>query len=278
MIRRQVGNEYWLITQDDHAHLSGELARHVGNKLFDPLPANAIHGIALHDCGWPLHDDAPTLNGKGQPIDVFESTPDISLRVWQAAVDRTLATGDDYAALLVSLHVLALSVSASSAPPPKQHDTFLTGNPKTRFEMNRFQHLQIEIQERLRSKLGLPVDVPMRHGLVEDAKTQAELELQFHFRMLQALDIISLALCCTNAPANSIPHVMPRAGARPLTVKVVRDGITLSVAPWMFGASALDLAVSYRAVPARSYSSIDEFRATHSDSTVKSLQLAVCAG
>src|SRR5687768_6526331 len=102
MIRRRVGNEFWLITQHDHALLSGELARHVGNKLFESRSESAIKGPALHDCGWPLHDDEPTLNSKHQPIDVFESTPEIALKVWQAGADRAVAeANDDYAALLV---------------------------------------------------------------------------------------------------------------------------------------------------------------------------------
>src|SRR5215207_9949665 len=109
MIRRRVENEFWLITQHDHALLSGELAKHVGNKLFDPPSESAIKGISLHDCGWPVHDDQPTLNSKHLPIDVFESTPEIGLKVWQAGSERAAAAGDDYAGLLVSLHVLSLS-------------------------------------------------------------------------------------------------------------------------------------------------------------------------
>lgn len=264
MIRRHVGNEYWLITQHDHALLAGELARHVGNKLFASMSDSAMEGTSLHDCGWPVHDDKPTLNAKGQPIDVFESTPEIALRVWQAGSERAAESGDDYAALLVSLHVLSLSIRATAAPMPPAHETMLSGNPKTRFEVNRFQHYQIELQERLRRKLGLPVDVPMRHGLVEDAKTQAELELQFHFRMLQALDLISLALCCTTPPVEQITNVIPRPGSRPITLNVKHGGQgVLHVSPWLFKPAAMKLRVPYRTVPARSYGSADELRATY---------------
>src|SRR4051794_27947113 len=34
MIRRQVGQEFWLITQDDHAQVSGQLAAQLGNDRF----------------------------------------------------------------------------------------------------------------------------------------------------------------------------------------------------------------------------------------------------
>ena len=58
MIRHHLGDDFVLITQHDHAQLSGRLARHVGNSLFSaPTPfQETVDGIALHDCGWPLHD------------------------------------------------------------------------------------------------------------------------------------------------------------------------------------------------------------------------------
>jgi hypothetical protein len=45
-------------------------------------------GIELHDCGWPLHDERPTLNEAGLPLDVFESPRAIALEVWQASAER----------------------------------------------------------------------------------------------------------------------------------------------------------------------------------------------
>lgn len=278
MIRRRVGNEFWLITQHDHALLSGELARQVGNKLFDAPTASAIKGISLHDCGWPVHDDQPTLNAKGQPIDVFESTSEIGLRVWQAGSERAAASGDDYAALLVSLHVLSLSVKATT-PTSQQHETFAMSDAKTRFEVNRFQHYQIELQERLRKKLGLPVDVPMRHGLAEDATTQAELMLHFHFRLLQAMDLISLALCCTNPPLDQIPSVIPRPGARALTVTLKREqhGV-LRVSPWMFRSEVVSAKVPYCAVAARNFESVGDFHQALRDAPIDELRLQLHAG
>src|SRR6476620_3113137 len=131
MIRRRVGDEYWLFTQQDHAMLSGELARHFGGiELFaKPEPySQAIEGISLHDCGWPLHDDAPTLNAKGEPLDVFETPPLLGLKVWSAGADRAAAR-DPYAGMLVSLHALALSNIAMS----QSHGHFNWNDPRLRF-------------------------------------------------------------------------------------------------------------------------------------------------
>ena len=107
MIRRHVADEFWLIAQHDHALLSGHLAEQIGGGEFERPAPRAIRGIALHDCGWPLHDDeAPTLNERGQPLDVFESTP-LFQKLWpkllksyaldaanEAEPDRLAATCD----------------------------------------------------------------------------------------------------------------------------------------------------------------------------------------
>ncbi|MGH7215374.1 MAG: DUF3891 family protein, partial [Tepidisphaeraceae bacterium] len=102
MIRRRVGDEFFLITQHDHALLAGALAGHFGNDVFGaPEPrAGVVRATALHDCGWPLHDDRPTIHPKTrEPLDVFEVSRPIALRVWSASADRAEAA-DAYAGLL----------------------------------------------------------------------------------------------------------------------------------------------------------------------------------
>src|SRR5437016_2089390 len=141
MIRRRVGDEFWLFTQHDHALLSGDLARHFGDvdHFNKPEPFDrTILGISLHDCGWPLHDDAPTLNSKGEPLDVFETPPHIGLKVWSASADLAAAR-DDYAGMLASLHALSLSNLAMS----QTHAHYNWNDPRLRFEMNKFQHARV---------------------------------------------------------------------------------------------------------------------------------------
>src|SRR4051812_8913976 len=115
MIRREDEGGFLLITQHDHALISGELAEQFGNEYFArPAPLESVlRGIRLHDGGWPLHDDQPTRNSDGLPLDVFETPPEIALKVWTAGVERAAAE-DKYAGLLVSVHVLNLSVFAST--------------------------------------------------------------------------------------------------------------------------------------------------------------------
>ena len=139
MIRRPASPDaFLLITQHDHALLSGQLARRLGNATFGaPSPYEiTVEGIAHHDCGWPLHDDNPTLNKDGLPLHVFEVPTPLASEVWSASVARAMNLGD-YQGLLVSLHVLGLSAFAM---------THLAGGASRAdvFELNKFQHRQIE--------------------------------------------------------------------------------------------------------------------------------------
>jgi hypothetical protein len=124
---------------------------------FEPV----IRGIAMHDSGWPMHDDAPTLNERGLPLHVFETPVEISTRIWTESV-RLAAEQHDYSGLLVSLHVMALSRLAQSHISAPQHRI---EHARELFELNKFQQNQIEVQETLRPRLGLRADLPLQYGL-----------------------------------------------------------------------------------------------------------------
>ena len=91
MIRHPQGTELLLFTQHDHALLSGRLAERIdGSSIAKPSP-RAVEGISLHDCGWPLHDDHPTLNPAGLPLHVFETPVSLATQVWSASARRAAA-------------------------------------------------------------------------------------------------------------------------------------------------------------------------------------------
>jgi hypothetical protein len=268
MIRRQMGSEWFLITQDNHARLAGELAAHVGNQLFDrPEPNDAfVKGVTLHDCGWPLHDDQPTINSAGEPRDVFETTPAIGLKVWWASAERAAAV-NDRAGLLVSLHGLALSVNATAstagAGGAGQKHQFDLNNPTSRFEVNKFQHRQVELQESLRKRLGLGADLPLRQGLAIDSELPAEQAIVFQFRLLQAMDSLSLAICCTKPPVVQIGPVQARPGGRALSLRVRRDDQIVLVSPWPFDVEEIRVEVPYRRMTAGRFGSEEAFRSAY---------------
>jgi hypothetical protein len=276
MIRREADDAFLLIAQHDHAELAGTLGRHVGGMRFlPPEPFDStIAAIALHDCGWPLHDEQPTLNDRNLPLHVFETPPHIGVEVWQASVDRT-AGQDTYAALLVSLHVLSLSGLAmqiygtAEVTAESQHRKFL---------LNRFQHNEVERQEQLRQQLGLRTDLPLRQGLAERGADPREDQLIHNFRTLQAMDQLSLSLCCSERPFRTI-ELSPHPGGGAVSVELHWAGQEhLLLRPWPFDVAQIDLAVPYRRVPAQRYQSEALFHEAYRAARVGVLPLLVAAG
>ena len=269
MIRRHVGDWFYLISQNDHAHLSGRIAAHFGNAMFAPPDPReeTVTAISMHDCGWPLHDEQPLLNRDGLPLDVFESPLTNSLRLWTAAAERA-ETVSPYVGLLVSLHVLGLSGFAATRQHSRQEV----------FELNRFQHAEIERQEALRRKLGLATDRPTRLGLSLEPGDPAEQKLRRNHGIVQIHDRLSLALCCTQLPVAEIENVVAKPGESPITLDLSRPApTTVVVHPWPFDQPILKLSVPYRAVPARRYANLEEFHAEYAKATAGELELELSA-
>jgi hypothetical protein len=262
-----MGESFLLFAQHDHAQLSGELARHYGNRLFarpDPLEPTIV-AVGLHDCGWPLHDHRPTLNKEGLPLDVFETPLDIAIGVWQAGVERVVDQ-DVYTQLLVSLHVLGLSGFAAA----RQHDR------REQFELNKFQHRQIEKQVELRKQLGMALDIPLKLGLAVRSDSAQEERLRRNHNIVQAMDRISLGLCCTDLVFEKIEGIAPRPGAAAVTLNFIRtDDFALRVEPWPFDREEIEQEIEYRAVAAGRYEDVDEFRKAYADAAPMRMKMTV---
>jgi hypothetical protein len=279
MIRRDVDDECWLFTQHDHALMAAEVAAHFGNDaIASPAPREqTLLGIALHDCGWPLHDERPALNRNGLPMDVFETTRQWGLKIWTASASRAAAE-DPYAGLLVSLHSLSLSVFATTQTG-FLHEKFDIADPRARFDMNKFQHGQIELQEQLRRKIGLSTEHPLTHGLAEESDDESEQRLLFNFRLLQAMDKVSLCICCTQPPFRQIEPLLPRPGAAPVKLSVQRpDAQHLLLWPWPFDRPELNVLVPYRVVPRRAYSDEAQLHEAFADARLRHLYCTIAPG
>lgn len=265
MIRHKQGGDYLLFTQHDHALLSGRLAEHIGGGLISPPSPETIQGIALHDCGWPLHDDKPVLNDKGEPLHVFESPPWVATQVWSASARRA-ANKNPYSGLLVSLHVLNLSSLSMSAHR----------SPHEMFELNKFQHQQIELQEDLRRRLGLRVDLPLTLGLARPGVSPREDMLLFDYRLLRAMDQLSLALLCSEDLFPSIEGVFPGPGEEPLSLRVVYSAeFAAQLDPWPFEPRRIEIPIPYRRLPIRTFGDQEEFRDAYDAAAIE--ELAVIA-
>jgi hypothetical protein len=257
MIRRDVGTDWLLITQADHAAVSARLAAHVGGRRFPPVAdhrSSFLAAVAAHDDGWQVFDDAPTLDLQGMPLDVFDAPRSVALPAWSASTEQATVTAGPYAGLLVSLHSLSLSIRAAGP------GGFDLSTARGVFELNQFQHREIERQGHLREALGLPTDIPLQHGLAETGASAGDDRLTYHFRLLQAMDLISLCACCTHPPTARAGEVLPIPAGRPWHLRVGRDGRgVVRVSPWPFDAAHLELSVRCRRLPARPFADVAAF-------------------
>jgi len=272
MIRRDAGDHFLLITQHDHALLAGQLARRIGNERFATPSAReaVIDAIAQHDCGWPLHDDAPTLNKDGLPLHVFESPVPLATRVWGASVTGAMARGD-YQGLLVSLHVFGLSaIYLAHAAEPSRPDVF---------EMNKFQHRQIEIEDTLRQRLGLNTQAPLHLGLARPGTSPADDQLLYNFRLLTLMDRISLALCCGKdlfPTVNDVYTRPPQPGDQPVPLSLTMPNpATMQINPWPFDRPQLNMTIPARRLPRTPFPSTESFQSAYTTAPIEQLMLTV---
>lgn len=264
MIRRQTPQGYELITQDDHAILAGDLARQVDPEFLHSLdPAEAtLLGIRHHDAGWHLFDELPVLSTAKIPLDVFEAPRQITHKAWLESANRACSI-HPYAGLLVCLHGLSLSAMSVSANPPVRFDP---QQLRQQFDLNKFQHRMIEKLESLRNQVGLRTDRPLRLGLAEGWIDPEEDKLKHNFRLLQAMDVLSLWVCCTHMPSVLSAHFSPAPGqpARRLTIHRSSPH-ELRLTPWFFRSNRVEACVRYRAIPSKTYATDQELRQAYAE-------------
>lgn len=205
MLKRRVGNELWLISQPDHAIVSGYLAAHWGNDEFtrpgyfgaapDPerLRAETLFAIAEHDNGWWEWEADPELSpDDGLPLGLLDLTQHDGMERWRLGVPRFVEK-HPYVSLLISFHAYWLYAPRCESHPDAAFFHPLFAHPEDAPPLEgeeldrakRFVDEQREIQERL-------ID-----WLREDAEWSAAVRpenLKPHVRLLQLADALSLAL------------------------------------------------------------------------------------
>jgi len=129
MLMRRDGDTLVIVRQTDHMAQVARIAERWGNERF-PAPAHreeTIRAAGLHDNGWRLWEDHPTLVPEtGRPRNLGEIEPSVHAAFYRAGVDAAVAV-DPYTGLLVSLHAAVLSAGVdgwdlATLTPPERPD------------------------------------------------------------------------------------------------------------------------------------------------------------
>jgi hypothetical protein len=181
----------------------------------------------------------------------------------------------DYVGLLVSLHVLRLSdLAVRHAADPERRSR----SPRDLFDLTQFQQREIARQGRLRPKLGLRLDVPLTLGLAAPGIGEADDRLRFDSKLLQAMDTVSLMLCCSELLFPTVEGVLLRPGGMPATLQMTRQGDgPLVVEPWPFKTEHLQFDVPCRRLKAQPYADQSEFQAAYATAAQEMLPMQLRA-
>lgn len=101
MIVRPHSDGLLLFTQEQHAHLSGDLAERL-REAADPR-ADFVRATREHDNGWREYDERPRRNPSGGATAYSEMPRDEYRAIWRRGIARAAGMGE-YVGLLVSLH------------------------------------------------------------------------------------------------------------------------------------------------------------------------------
>jgi hypothetical protein len=108
--QRNIDPPYGIVLQPEHARLSGDLARHLREEVFGPIPDEVLNAIAQHDAGWQ-EADQEQLDAIGrEPVKPFPLLPrKMSIPCWEESIRRAEAVSP-LTGVIVSRHFCALGI------------------------------------------------------------------------------------------------------------------------------------------------------------------------
>lgn len=189
------------VTQPDHAALAGRFAEQWGGEGFaSPTPAAAVRlAVHAHDDGWWLRDRRPRLASDGSPQAFHELPASEWIRLYRRGIDD-VARADCYAGLLVSMHGSGLrrqryGLSPSWGETPSSFREFVDR------EERRQRSLAAALRDDPNDDRISDADVELLHALHETGRVPDGMDdgsrLWRNYRLLGALDTLSLRLCAT---------------------------------------------------------------------------------
>jgi hypothetical protein len=246
IVRNQPDGSAVMITQNDHAKLSGLFAAHWGNRAFErPRPYQSMMRAAqYHDAGWLRYETNPYLDPATGKSPSYQQVPNdaVQLAAYQAAIDM-LTDVDSYSGLMISKHRTGLWQSRYNAitqPPP--------GPPR-------------KLSDGIRNFIGKN---EARQEMITSGLDREEIAVNYN--LLQVWDLLSLYVCSHDQHANHTIAPAPTAYAAGQGVALTLTpaaSSTIVVDPFPFDQAPLEAAVVYRQLPASALRDADAFKAAY---------------
>ena len=280
LVTRRRG-ELWLITHPEHGRVAGELCAHWGNDRFQtpaqhaPLLLAATH----HDDGWYELDGRPSFNAEeARPAHFLELPLEVTVGPYGRGVDSVYAR-DRHAGALVSMHWAGLYHTRFGL-----HGGTPVGHPLAVEVVAEQDHRRAAA---LREAWG-------GRGL----RSEFEHQTWYAYELLQALDLMSLALGLVDPaePATDHPVPVPSTLARidqpqgarsipavpvapggpyvELTLRIPSPGV-VSLDPYPFSQPSFELELSARRVEDRRYATAEDMARAYHDADPQALRIQI---
>jgi len=197
--QKQRARAYWLVSQPDHARLSGDLAANFVSPHFPRVDTLMAHAIGVHDSGWGLFaaetgpTQPPQLGREGRPLSFMEYEAPDFVRAWSASInsaEAVCAAGG----IIVSRHFCELGgLRLTSGGLSDEHEQLIR-----------------EFREREQAR---------QHRLAADCPYSTQ-QLDALLEVLKFCDLLSLYLCSGISQEVEFPH---RIADRPVRVGRYRN-------------------------------------------------------
>ena len=227
IVRYESDGTIVMITQNDHAQLSGLFATHWGNAQFaKPEPyMPMVRAAMFHDRGWIRYETGPQLNVEGKTPNYREVPNDAAqIEAFEWAGDW-LSGIDAYAGLMIAKHRTGLyqgRYGIMTAPAAIARGTL---KPEIQALITRSEAKQKIAAEKF------------------DAK-----RLMTNYTLLQAWDLISLYVCSTETfkPDRIAPVPLGYAGASTEMTLTPTGANTVALDPYPFNQPSLTANLIFR--------------------------------
>jgi Protein of unknown function (DUF3891) len=246
IVRYESDGTIVMITQNDHAQLSGLFAAHWGNQTFEkPRPyGSSVRAAMFHDRGWIRYETGPQLNPQTGKTPNYRDVPNdrAQLEAFEWA-GEWLSAIDPYAGLMITKHRSGLwqgRYGVIKHPPAIQRGTL---PPDIQSFIARSEAKQKIAAEKL------------------DAN-----ELAVNYNLLQVWDMMSLYICSTETlkPDRIEPVPLAYSGATGVAMTLTPTGTdTIALDPYPFDQSSLMTNVIFRRLSQNKFKDSSELQVVY---------------
>jgi len=246
IVRYESDGSIVMITQNDHAQLSGLFAAHWGNNQFErPRPyASLVRAAMFHDRGWIRYETGPQLNPETGKTPNYREVPNnrAQLEAFEWAGDW-LGAIDAYAGLMIAKHRTGLwqgRYGAMTHPPAIPRGTLAP------------EIVALIARSEAKQKAA--------------AETFDPRELAINYNLLQVWDLLSLYICSTEVlkPDRIAPVPLGYSGAAGVGMTLTpRDAGTIALDPYPFDQPALATTMIFRRLPQTTFKDSAELQAAY---------------